>query len=218
MVLRAYGGLTALFFLFGSPSASLVHPAPGGLAVAPPRPQAEAPGAENIGMNAARQPTIGTAGFLLEAPPTLTSCAGAIPKLSHGVQIMLSGSTGDCSLPQTRPYVGVFGNPYDQFFIPNITSLLQADCDPSQGVLRPPPDRLSIAGLPSSACRLDRDDGWIEVYVEAVTEREGQSGAAPFAYSATLHTREDRFPADLELFRRIINAVQPTSVPAPAAE
>lgn len=137
----------------------------------------------------------------------LPRCGGDVASASHGVVFLLQGTDKSCGRPGGIPSIGLYVNPYDDAFIPRLDTLLAADCDPAEGMVAAPPPGLAIADLASTACRVDRSDGWIDVFVEAVAPipdgKESQTGI-----TAVLHTRTERLVADMVVFRRLIAAVR----------
>ena len=158
-------------------------------------------------------------GYAVELPRGLPLC---IPDPAtehvHGITIWLDDGPAGCHGDETRPYISVSADHNATEYL-DAESVSRWSCDPSveEGTPRPTPGGLTIKGAHSVACAVDItkdwDDGAIVVIVAAlggkVRDTPGWDPRAPaVVYWIGLHTRPERFDADLARFRAVLKTVR----------
>lgn len=153
-------------------------------------------------------------GFSVEVPSDTARCmhlsSGIHPT---GVIIILDASDIECDHVRGHPSIGIAGS-YNSSFDTDVVSGLQGLCGDGNGGLTAAPPGLAFKHSRSAACRVPRDGDWITLYVASLAWSRSDPGTDPewqtpwIEYDAWLHTTAERFEADTERFRAILNTVR----------
>jgi hypothetical protein len=159
--------------------------------------------------------------FSVEVPDSDTTCHGQPYEHDHGLDILLDSGRNGCEALQSRPHIGIYAA-YNTTFDAGVDAELQRDCKGVPVKLGTSPPPLRLGNGPSGVCRLDRDDGWIDIRV--VTQAGEWPGkhvdpedATPYInYTVLLHTTPQRLKNDLAELRTVIGTVHIFPAAAPS--
>lgn len=119
----------------------------------------------------------------------------------------------DCYDRKVRPHAGISGS-YNAAFYTSIEESLQDVCGDGKGGLISAPANLSFKNRHSVACRVPRGDERIMLDVKTAVwppsepSNKTEDRLPANFYNAWLFTTPERFEADTERFRAILNTVR----------
>ncbi len=139
-------------------------------------------------------------------------CVGEPYEHHHGVDLFLDSGPEGCDHLDDRPFIGINGD-YNAAFMSNAEAVANDFCRSRKGSFLDAPDMLPFDNHATKSCRVDRDDGWIDIVV--VTQAwewpgkhiEPEDDLAWVNYTALLHTNAQRFDKDLAIFRSVLNSI-----------
>lgn len=137
--------------------------------------------------------------FFLLGTPDATSCRDDIER-SRYIDVFVSYQTDDTKRLR-------------DFLRSECVGVARAPCGPA-------PDGLHVAGLRSEAARVNRSDGWIDIFVVTQAgepDPDFDASVPSVNYDLSLHTKPNHLDADLRVFRTVLQMIRLSSPPPPSA-
>lgn len=127
-----------------------------------------------------------------------------------GVHLFLDAGPADCGEFDEHPFISVEGS-YNSSFQRSAKVAAEFLCHTGRPAA--PPRRLRIDGQLSAACRIDGDDGWIDIVVTAQAgewpgKLDPEDQSALINYAVTLHTTAARLDKDLAQLRSVLRSIR----------
>lgn len=152
-------------------------------------------------------------GITLPVPEGVLLCAHRDEEHDHGPVMVLDRSEAKgCNDKEGGRIIGVFASFNAAQATKTLRKLLQADCsDISKGKCNSAPSHMTLKGLPSMAARVNRADGWIDIFVVAQAGKPDPAFDASVPsvnYELWLHTRPAQLEKDLRIFRSVLATIR----------
>ena len=166
--------------------------------------------AMTLGSCSGQKYTNSTFGFSVDVPAGTPTCRSEPTQPDHGLDMFLDSGPDGCEKLQTRPYLGVFAE-YNAAMAPNPDAVL-AGLNHLKGIHRGTAPELQIPRRPSAVARVDRDDGWVEIWVVTQAWKwpppAEESDLSYVNYIVTLNTTPQRLERDLRRLRALLGKVR----------
>jgi hypothetical protein len=149
-------------------------------------------------------------GFSVDVPAGTPTCRSEPTQPDHGLDMFLDSGPDGCEKLQTRPYLGVYAE-YNAAMSPTPDAVLDG-LNHLKGIHRGAAPELQIPKRPSAVARVDRDDGWVEIWV--VTQAWNwpppaeESDLSYVNYIVTLNTTPQRLERDLPRLRTLLRRIK----------
>jgi len=152
-------------------------------------------------------------GITLPVPEGVLLCPHPEDEHDHGPVMVLDRSEAKgCSDAEGGRIIEVFASFNAAQATKTLRKLLQSDCsDISKGKCNSAPPHMTLKGLPSMAARVNRADGWIDIFVVAQAGKPDPAFDASVPsvnYELWLHTKRDQLEKDLRIFRSVLATIR----------
>jgi len=152
-------------------------------------------------------------GITIPVPAGTLLCPTPGDEHDHGPAFLLGNVTaGDCHDSERRRSIAIFASYNAADVTKKLDDLLSWECvHAGKRPCRPAPEGLRIAGLRSDAARVNRSDGWIDVFVVTQAGKPDpafDASVPSINYELRLHTTPRSLDDDLRIFRTMLATVQ----------
>ncbi|MGB0036010.1 MAG: hypothetical protein WBP79_11105 [Candidatus Acidiferrales bacterium] len=152
-------------------------------------------------------------GITLPVPDGALLCPNPDGEHDHGpVMVLNRFEAKGCNDAEGGRIIEVFASFNAMQATKTLNKLLQSQCiDIAKGKCQSAPPQMTLKGLPSMSARVNRTDGWIDIFV--VTH----AGKPDPAFDASvpsvnfvlwLHTRPEHMEKDLRVFRIVLETIR----------
>lgn len=152
-------------------------------------------------------------GITLPVPEGVLLCPNPGSEHDHGPVMVLdrSGEKG-CNDAEGGRIIEVFASFNAMRATKTLNKLLQSQCiDIAKGKCQSAPPQTTLKGLLSMAARVNRTDGWIDIFVVTQAGKPDpafDASVPSINYVLWLHTRPEYLEKDLGIFRLVLGTIR----------
>ncbi|MFZ0883125.1 MAG: hypothetical protein WAN14_06975 [Candidatus Acidiferrales bacterium] len=152
-------------------------------------------------------------GIRLPIPKAVLYCVPPEDEHDHGPVFLLQGTKSQaCDELSYKRYIAIFAGYNAVDTTKRLGDYLTSECTGiGRGPCRPAPRDLQIAGMRSKAGRVNRADGWIDIFVVTQAGKpdpQFDASVPSVNYDLSLHTTRRHLDEDLRTFREMLATVR----------
>lgn len=155
----------------------------------------------------------GEFGVTIPIPTNALLCSFPHDEHDHGPLMLLGGADPNaCNDQEHNRYIVIFASYNAVDTTKRLGDYLRSECTGiGRGPCRLAPRDLQIAGMRSKAGRVNRADGWIDIFVVTQAGKpdpQFDPSVPSVNYDLSLHTTERHLDEDLRTFREVLATVR----------